>query len=1138
MPLSEILVAANVSPQHVDQLMNDGWTADHFALCASDMSEFDKVMAEIFEEPLNPLQKASLKLAWTRCQQASQPSPAEGSSAHDAAPVAPSGSWSETFAPKLTSTNVSQLKATFRKNYPAEILLPENSPSLRLLSMVVHQKSKSDFKWIPWKFRLSTAKSNEITAAKTTKMAKAEGLHLHAMLLDEPPAIEGSNGTMGMHGLRQMFETFSFAMAMAEVAHLSSLKGYYLKFLSMMTQRFDSDTGLRGPTILEAQAADKALMTTVIDLVVERDWSWDDALYEITHIRADMTSLLQPRPKLPKVSTPFRSDNFQGKGSSSGSRPGPYSKGQGKQGKSTGKSTRVQWLTEATVKGEKRQLCMRYQSPEHLQGLPDISSAQLLRVQESNLMHALHRRTVWADLSRETAEYPEQLATAFAQADWSASHRFSDCFQTLRKNFSNQILHLRLDQVLMRSFLERSDSPPFTMEQLTPFRAFIDEFLLAQGVVPNWTIPSDQNLSLFILQQLSSCMDDPDTALFPYLIEGVPLGIHEDIAPSKCFPLQVQQDDFYPPLLTVHHTNWSSAEDDPDTVKQLIDKEVAAGWVEVFPGDMAAAQQFFEHGIAVGKLGLALSDTRPPRLVLDSTICGVNPQSKVPEKATLPTARDVLRAYPLRQSNHHLSGVSFDVRSAHKQVAVHPKYRGYLCFQFQGTIYYYKNCPFGAVVSAHFWSRLGGIFQRLFHRMCYLPHASFLYVDDLLWLQETKILGLSASVIAILCLLVGLPISWKKCELGATIVWIGWSFNLSAGYVTLPDTKRVKLLELIRKLLSSSTCSKKTLERFLGLALWVTQLWPEMRIWLQYLYRDLHSIPASQYSVDPGNWEEVVHCLSDNLVFTSKPRYTAIPMNGHLIQVRHQPVHSVSDLRSCALSDKRIWLRVRDPQSSKRKLSQASHRILKSYLQWLDRLSPVRSMWPKPTWPGLCVADACASGQSSGIGGAIFFPSGKCSWFSLIISYADFNALQIPVHEDLQKDISSLETLAQIALVYIAMHSYPGARIPIRVPTLSDNTGAEAVSNRLFTTTMPLALFLEKLCVMISSSHMEVEISHIAGHDNVQADALSRWNGQGDPPCHFLMSDRFHLTLDSLWNLSRAPTLVPSDAWIPWQLPS
>ena len=364
MSLSDIMVAAQVPPQHVDQLLNDGWTTDHFALCATSLEDFDAVMTEIFDTGLSPLHKASLRLAWKKCQSSSNQgtvAPAPAMASPEGAPQPIAGSWSETFAPKLTSANVSQIKAAFKRHYPAEVLLPENVPSLRLLSMVAHQKNKQDFKWIPWKYRLTAAKCDELTASKSSKMARVEGIQLHSILMDDPPAMEISNGGLGLHALRQMFETFAFAMAMAEVCHLSSLKSYYLKFLSLMTQKFDADTGLRGPTILEAQAADKALITTAIDLVMERSWTWDDALYEVTHIRAGLTSLLQPRPKLPKPVVPNRQEFSSGKGQSQGSRPGHYTKGTAK-GKSKGKPNRVQWLTEMVVKGEKKQLCMRFQS--------------------------------------------------------------------------------------------------------------------------------------------------------------------------------------------------------------------------------------------------------------------------------------------------------------------------------------------------------------------------------------------------------------------------------------------------------------------------------------------------------------------------------------------------------------------------------------------------------------------------------------------------------------------------------------------------------------------------------------------------------------------------------------------------------
>ena len=67
-----------------------------------------------------------------------------------------------------------------------------------------------------------------------------------------------------------------------------------------MTTRLEAETGLRNPTILESQSADKTLMTIACDLVMEKNWSFDDAIHEITFIRAEINTLLQARPKLPK----------------------------------------------------------------------------------------------------------------------------------------------------------------------------------------------------------------------------------------------------------------------------------------------------------------------------------------------------------------------------------------------------------------------------------------------------------------------------------------------------------------------------------------------------------------------------------------------------------------------------------------------------------------------------------------------------------------------------------------------------------------------------------------------------------------------------------------------------------------------
>ena len=86
---------------------------------------------------------------------------------------------------------------------------------------------------------------------------------------------------------------------MCELVHLATMKHYYLRFINLMTTRLEAETGLRNPTILESQSADKTLMTSACDLVMEKQWSFDDAIHEITFIRAEINTLLQARPKLP-----------------------------------------------------------------------------------------------------------------------------------------------------------------------------------------------------------------------------------------------------------------------------------------------------------------------------------------------------------------------------------------------------------------------------------------------------------------------------------------------------------------------------------------------------------------------------------------------------------------------------------------------------------------------------------------------------------------------------------------------------------------------------------------------------------------------------------------------------------------------
>lgn len=86
---------------------------------------------------------------------------------------------------------------------------------------------------------------------------------------------------------------------------------------------------------------------------------------------------------------------------------------------------------------------------------------------------------------------------------------------------------------------------------------------------------------------------------------------------------------------------------------------------------------------------------------------------------------------------------------------------------------------------------------------------------------------------------------------------------------------------------------------------------------------------------------------------------TGVLVGSHLLAVRHQPVLTKADFAHIYLFDRRIWLRLRDPATIKRTLSSDSIRILELHKQWLQSISLVKCLRPKPLWTGECAADAC-----------------------------------------------------------------------------------------------------------------------------------------------------------------------------------
>ena len=133
----------------------------------------------------------------------------------------------------------------------------------------------------------------------------------------------------------------------------------------------------------------------------------------------------------------------------------------------------------------------------------------------------------------------------------------------------------------------------------------------------------------------------------------------------------------------------------------------------------------------------------------------------------------------------------------------------------------------------------------------------------------------------------------------------------------------------------SSRTTRRHFEKLIGLAMWIAQLWPYMRIWIRHWYMDLYKIPATHFSVDYGDWHSLILSLREDMTFKHRPDGTAIPVGGTLIAVRHQNVSCLADLQSLRLSDKRIWMRIRDPNANRRHISESSLRIMELFEHWI-----------------------------------------------------------------------------------------------------------------------------------------------------------------------------------------------------------
>ena len=626
--------------------------------------------------------------------------------------------------------------------------------------------------------------------------------------------------------------------------------------------------------------------------------------------------------------------------------------------------------------------------------------------------------------------------------------------------------------------------PLFEPAQVEEARSLIFSALSLETPPQAWSPHAHQPICLNALEALSLYVGDGDIHLLPALKSGVPTGYQNDIPPSfSSWPSLRDNPEDVP--LSIHLQNWRSANVDASVTQHLLAEELAQGFCFKYEGSVEDAKKEWPLGLAIGKLGVVRAPGRSERLVLDSTICGTNANCNAPERKCMPTVRDVKASYPLRGTSSMQSAMSLDIKSAHKRVVVRPSEVGLLGFTFDNSLYFYRVAPFGAVFAQP-------LILRLLHLLLWISHSGHLFVDDYLFSMLAELMPLMGSMICLFMQVFGVPLSWHKLQIGCKVQWLGWAFDFAAGTVSLTTQKRHKLLAMVQSLQKNPRVTKKDFERFVGLALWACNVFPIMRALLRTFYHDMRTPYITRYSIPPEEWRFLANHLTDDLIFKSQPRGTFTPLGSRLLAVRHQSVQSRQDLAYVRISDCRVWLRISNLSSSRRRLSQESCRVLTIFEHWLLRLNPMISMRPHLTVPFEACADARASGNNCTIGGYVSRPTLGQVWFSETFAYSEFARMGIPVKREMQRDIACYEALAQAGLILAVAHLCPCSRLPIRLCSGSDNVGAEAGINNTFTTSRPLAYFLERIALLSAMFHVLLDVNHMPGALNTKSDALSR----------------------------------------------
>lgn len=425
-----------------------------------------------------------------------------------------------------------------------------------------------------------------------------------------------------------------------------------------------------------------------------------------------------------------------------------------------------------------------------------------------------------------------------------------DCFAALHR-----ILHLHCSprDVLIQLACQKHSGSPFPDDLLSEARAEVCKILKNHGArLPLGAVPERQPFHLALVEDFLRLCGDPDYAAFYTASEsfakGVRIGVDADLPRTpEVFGPKVKWRDYEgekdpDPVM---RSNYPTAAQHADILERQFEDEAKLGAMVKMPLD--EAKQRYGSKLRVASLGAIQKTDDTFRVIHDATHgTGVNGRIYVQDHLVCPTAGD------LRQAVRTLEGASFvltaDVKRAHRLVKIAEGDWGYqACRARSEADYVWLNTvgSFGVSSAAVHWARLmSGLQRATFYLLGRAEVFLLTYVDDLLWIVRGSAAMDSTAVALFFLVMVGLPMSWRKCKGGISVDWVGYHINLEKKTVGI-NVKRTRwLLDWCNKALERGTVSLGDFRSVIGRMSFAFAALEHLRPFLGPLYAWVAAVKA------------------------------------------------------------------------------------------------------------------------------------------------------------------------------------------------------------------------------------------------------------------------------------------------------